>query len=114
MKHERDILIRLELGQITIDEAAELLKPKFRIDRMLAGAKAATAAVMTEADKINADWRALPENEKERRRMYWDGGVLSKKADRQFDRDRDIDERGITAEQAAADEYPRQSGTERV
>ena len=32
----------------------------------------------------------------------------------QFDRDRDLDERGITARDAYNDEHPRQSGGERV
>ncbi len=32
----------------------------------------------------------------------------------QFDRDRDLDERGITARDAYAEENPRQSGGERV
>lgn len=68
-----------------------------RIDRLLARSKAGIAAVREETDKINAAWRELPEEEKERQRMYWDGGLLSrKKSDAQWDADVDREERGLT------------------
>jgi hypothetical protein len=67
------------------------------LQRMRETAEVRHAAVMAEAGKIKAEWRALPEEEKERRRMYWDGGVLSKKKDDlQFDADRDREEQGLT------------------
>ncbi len=68
-----------------------------RIDRLLIGAKAGTAAVRAEVEAMKPELR---------RRREQDASRIS---DAQFDRDRDLDERGISAADAWSDEHPMQS-----
>jgi len=61
-----------------------------RLQAMRDNAAAAIEAVRREAERLNAAWRALPEEEKQRRRRP---RLVS---DAQFDADREADAQGIT------------------
>jgi hypothetical protein len=98
----RQIPIGAAASRLLLQVLDGAVKPS-RIDRQLTAAKAGTANVMQEVEKINAAWRALPEEEKQRRLT---GRPLP---DIEYDRRRDLDERGISAAEAWSDEHPLQS-----
>ncbi len=80
-------------------------KQREYLDMMHRTAPARQAAVRAGAEQIIAAWHALSEEEKERRRASWRKPL----DDLNFDRARDLDERGISANDAWADENPLQS-----